>query len=40
MVKTISLACVQGRTNEAASPEGEFHRGCHEDAEWSEAIRQ
>ena len=36
----ISLACVQGRTNEAGSPEGELHRGCQEDAEWSEAIRQ
>ena len=37
---TISLACVQGRTNEAGSPEGELHRGCQEDAEWSESIRQ
>ena len=36
----ISLACVQGRTNEAGSPEGELHRGCQEDAEWSDAIRQ
>ena len=40
MVKahTISLAYVQGRTNEAGSPEGELHRGCQEDAEWSEAL--
>ena len=37
---TISLACVQGRTNEAGSPDGELHRGCQEDAEWSEVIRQ
>ena len=42
MVKThsISLACVQGRTNEAGPPEGELHRGRQEDAQWSEAIRQ
>ena len=42
MVKahTNSLACVEGRTNEAGSPEGEFRRGYQEDAEWSEAIHQ
>ena len=42
MVKTdtISLACLQRRTNEAGSPESELHRRCKEDVEWSEAIRQ
>ena len=42
MVKThtISLACIQRRTNEAGSPEGKLHRRCKEDAEWSDAIRQ
>ena len=42
MVKThtISLACIQRRTNEAGSPEGKLHRRRKEDAEWSDAIRQ
>ena len=36
---TLSLACIQRRANEAGSPEGELHRRCKEDAEWSEAVR-
>ena len=42
MVKThtVSLACIQRRTNKAGSPEGKLHRRCKEDAEWSDAIRR